>query len=96
MSRKKLEPEEISKQISLLKDWAVKEGALFKSFRFKDFREAFTWMTRVAFEAEEMNHHPDWYNVYNRVDVRLNTHDVHGITELDFKLAKKMDEIKES
>lgn len=64
--------------------------AIMKSFRFKTFSEAFGFMARVALEAEKMNHHPDWSNSYNRVDVKLSTHSAGGVTELDIKLARKM------
>lgn len=66
-------------------------SALQKSFKFSNFNEAFGFMTRVALMAEKMDHHPEWFNVYNRVDVTLSTHDAGGITELDFKLAEFMD-----
>ena len=65
-------------------------SALQKSFKFDDFNQAFGFMSRVALKAEQMNHHPEWFNVYNRVDVTLSTHDAGGVTELDFKLAKFM------
>ena len=68
-----------------------KRPALFKSYSFKDFNSAFAFMTRCAMVAEQMNHHPEWFNVYNRVDVVLSTHDAGGITERDFKLARAMD-----
>jgi 4a-hydroxytetrahydrobiopterin dehydratase len=65
--------------------------ALAKSFVFKSFSQAFAFMTRVAMLAEKSKHHPEWFNVYNRVDVVLTTHDAGGITELDFAMAKAMD-----
>lgn len=73
--------------------WEMVEGrdAIHKTFRFKDFTEAFGWMTRAAMFAEKWNHHPEWVNVYNRVDVTLSTHDVGGLSSLDAKLARKMD-----
>lgn len=71
--------------------WQLEEGALTKCFRFSDFREAFAFMTRVAGIADEMDHHPEWRNIYNRVDIRLSTHDAKGVTELDFKLARVME-----
>jgi 4a-hydroxytetrahydrobiopterin dehydratase len=73
--------------------WSEIKGrsALQKSFKFSNFNEAFGFMTRVALMAEKMDHHPEWLNVYNRVDVTLSTHDAGGITELDFKLAEFMD-----
>ncbi len=63
------------------------------SLRFADFNEAFGFMTRVAIKAQEMNHHPEWFNVYNRVDVTLSTHDANGLTERDIKLAHFIDEV---
>ena len=73
--------------------WAMVEGrdAVKKSFAFKNFVEAFGWMTKVALRAEKLNHHPEWFNVYNRVDAVLSTHDAGGLTELDLKLARAMD-----
>ena len=65
--------------------------AMQKTYTFKDFVEAFGWMTRVAIWAEKWNHHPEWFNVWNRVEVVLTTHDAGGLSELDAKLAKKMD-----
>lgn len=73
--------------------WTEVEGrdAITKIFRFKTFNAAFGWMTRVAMIAEKMNHHPEWFNVYNRVEVTLSTHDAGGLSELDIKLARRMD-----
>jgi 4a-hydroxytetrahydrobiopterin dehydratase len=73
--------------------WALVDGreAVTKRFVFADFTQAFAWMTRVALVAEKMNHHPEWSNVYKTVDVTLATHDVGGISDLDVKLAEKMD-----
>lgn len=68
-------------------------SALQKSFTFSNFNEAFGFMTRAALMAETMNHHPEWTNVYNRVDITLSTHDAGGITNLDFKLARFLDSI---
>lgn len=67
--------------------------AISKTFQFKDFSQAFGWMTRVALQAETMNHHPEWFNVWNRVEVTLATHDAGGVTELDLKLAAAMDKL---
>ena len=77
-----------------LPGWAVVEGrdALTRSYRFKDFECAFGFMTRVALNAERLEHHPEWSNVYNRVDVVLATHDAGGVTSRDVTLAKAMDE----
>ena len=66
--------------------------AITKTFKFDDFNAAFGWMTRVALAAEKLDHHPEWFNVYSRVEVLLATHDAGGVTELDVKLAKIMDE----
>jgi 4a-hydroxytetrahydrobiopterin dehydratase len=71
--------------------WQVCQGKLNKEFRFKDFVEAFGFMTRVALVAEAMNHHPEWFNVYATVRVDLATHDAGGITELDFALAGRIE-----
>ncbi|GFE64759.1 4a-hydroxytetrahydrobiopterin dehydratase [Litoreibacter roseus] len=67
--------------------------AVSKSFSFKNFVDAFGFMTRAAIHAEKMNHHPEWSNVYKTVDVTLTTHDVDGLSELDLELAKKFDEL---
>ena len=81
---------------NLLADgWSLVEGrdAIKRSYKFKTFNQAFGWMTRVAMYAEKWNHHPEWSNVYNRVDVVLTTHSVDGLSELDIKLARMMDKI---
>ena len=74
--------------------WQEKNNRLTAKFQFKDFRQAFAFMTEVAFEAEAQQHHPDWANVYNRVEIALNTHDAGGVvTEKDHQLAAAIDEI---
>jgi 4a-hydroxytetrahydrobiopterin dehydratase len=74
--------------------WENDQNQLRKTFKFKDFGEAFSFMTRVAFEAEKMDHHPDWTNVYNQVEIRLSSHDAGGVvTEKDIKLAGIIDSI---
>ncbi|MCL4163993.1 UNVERIFIED_CONTAM: hypothetical protein GTU68_048497 [Idotea baltica] len=65
--------------------------AIFKAFRFKDFADAMGFMTRSAIWAEKWNHHPEWFNVYNKVEITLTTHDVDGLSALDVKLARKLD-----
>ncbi|WP_300059137.1 4a-hydroxytetrahydrobiopterin dehydratase [uncultured Roseobacter sp.] len=77
--------------------WQMVDGrdAIEKTFVFKDFTDAFGWMTRVAIWAEKWDHHPEWNNVYKTVDVVLSTHDVGGLSALDAKLARKMDSLSE-
>ena len=82
--------------VKRLPAWTAVAGerdAIQRSFKFKDFNAAFCFMTRVALMADKLDHHPEWFNVYNRVDVTLATHDAEGVTELDVTLAKFMDEI---
>jgi len=77
-------------------DWEIKSGKLVKNFEFKNFSEAWAFMTRVAFEAEKMNHHPEWANVYNKVEIKLSTHDAGGkVTEKDHSLAAAIDKLLE-
>uniref|UniRef100_A0A0M3HUM5 4a-hydroxytetrahydrobiopterin dehydratase n=2 Tax=Ascaris TaxID=6251 RepID=A0A0M3HUM5_ASCLU len=73
--------------------WTMVDGrdAIRKNFQFKNFNEAFAFMVRVALQAEKMDHHPEWFNVYNKVDVTLSSHDVNGLSQRDVKLAKFMD-----
>ncbi|MGZ5246027.1 MAG: 4a-hydroxytetrahydrobiopterin dehydratase [Flavitalea sp.] len=74
--------------------WTEENNALYRKITFKDFSEAFSFMTRVAMEAEKMNHHPKWTNVYNTVEIWLNTHDAGDlVTEKDHKLAEKIDKL---
>ncbi len=79
----------------LLEGWSAIEGrdAIHKTFMFKNFNEAFGFMTQVAMQAEKLDHHPEWSNVYNRVSVTLTTHDAKGITERDIALASFMDQL---
>jgi 4a-hydroxytetrahydrobiopterin dehydratase len=82
--------------LAKLSGWSKGEGArdaIQKTFKFKDFNEAFGFMTRVAIKADQLDHHPEWFNVYNRVEVTLATHDADGVTELDVTLAAFMDEV---
>lgn len=78
-----------------LPGWTLADDreAIQKTFKFKDFNSAFGFMTRAALVAEKLDHHPEWFNVYNRVDVTLATHDAGGLTELDIKLANAMDKM---
>lgn len=79
-----------------LGSWDVQPGRLARSFRFGDFSEAFGFMARVALEAEKLDHHPDWSNVWNRVEVELRTHDAGGVTALDVELASRIDRLLSS
>jgi len=82
---------DISARLKTLSGWSLEAGKLHKVFTFKDFVEAWSFMSAVALGAEAMGHHPEWCNVWNRVTVDLSTHDAGGITDLDFDLAKRMD-----
>ena len=85
--------------LSLLNnDWKIVDNrdAIFKKFKFKSFIQAFSWMTSVAIIAEKMDHHPEWANVYNTVEVTLTTHSAGGLSKLDLALARKMDLYSES
>lgn len=90
----RLSPQERQAAVAELAGWSVvaDRDAIAKTFRFADFNEAFGFMARTALEAERMNHHPEWFNVYNRVEVTLTTHDCGGLSDLDVKLARFMDE----
>jgi 4a-hydroxytetrahydrobiopterin dehydratase len=83
----------VDQVLSELPGWAAAEGreAIVRTFRFADFNQAFGFMARVALMAERLDHHPEWFNVYSRVEVTLATHDAGGVTELDLRLAKFMD-----
>ncbi|MEK6155258.1 4a-hydroxytetrahydrobiopterin dehydratase [Flavobacteriaceae bacterium 3-367] len=89
----KLSQADIEKRLEKLQGWRYNNGAIEKSFRFTDFKEAFAVMTRIAFECEAQGHHPEWSNVYNSLSVRLNTHDAGGITTYDFDLAHTIEKI---
>jgi len=95
MARNRLTENELNEALTELDGWQKVEGreAIAKSFKFKDFNAAFGFMARAALHAEKLDHHPEWFNVYNRVDVTLATHSENGITELDIKLAHKMNAI---
>ena len=82
---------EINEALQGLPGWALERNALAKEFKFGTFREAMSFMVRVSFEAEALDHHPEWTNVYNRVTIRLNTHDAGGkVTAKDATLARKI------
>ena len=93
MKYKKLSESELDETVRTMNGWELKDGKLQKSLRFSNFNEAFGFMTRIALEAEKINHHPEWSNVYNSVTIRLSTHDAGGITDYDVKLANIIDKI---
>ena len=90
---KKLSQQEIADSLKPLTGWNVQNGKLHKEFKFQNFVEAFGFMSRAAMIAEKMNHHPEWFNVYNKVIVDLTTHDVGGISNLDFEFAKSVERL---
>ena len=84
----RLSESDIDEELKKLSGWNVKEDKLHKEFQFDNFNQAFGFMTRAAMEIEKMNHHPEWFNVYNRITVDLTTHEAGGITNNDVNLAK--------
>jgi len=93
MPAHKLTDPELKERLVKNKGWTLKDGKLHRAFQCKDFVAAFGNMTRVALVAESMNHHPEWFNVYNKVEVTLATHDAGGVTDRDIKLAEAMDRL---
>jgi len=93
MGLTKLSQEQIKNELKNMLGWTVVEGKLHKEFQFDDFNQAFGFMTRAAMHIEKMNHHPEWFNVYNKLVVDLTTHDAGGITENDIKLAKTLNSL---
>ena len=89
----KLEPVAVTAALAGLADWSLADGKLFRELRFRDFSEAFGFMTRVALAAESMNHHPEWSNVWATVRIHLTTHDCGGVSERDVELARRIDGI---
>ena len=89
---KKLSANELEESVRNLKGWELNDEKLEKSFKVRNFVDAFGFMTRLALEAEKMNHHPEWSNVYNNVTIKLSTHDAGGITDHDITLAKIIDD----
>ena len=95
MARETLPRQAVEEALAGLDGWALEEGgaAIARSFAFRNFSEAFGFMTRAALAAEKLDHHPEWFNVYKRVDVRLTTHSAGGLTELDIELARRMNRL---
>ncbi|MDP9607509.1 UNVERIFIED_ORG: 4a-hydroxytetrahydrobiopterin dehydratase [Variovorax paradoxus] len=92
----RLHAEELEAQLPTLDGWvhdATRGGILSKEFRFEDFSQAFSFMAQIAVHAERMDHHPEWFNVYNRVSVALTTHDVDGVSAKDIEMARLMNRI---
>jgi 4a-hydroxytetrahydrobiopterin dehydratase len=92
---KKLDPSKDAKLLAGVAAWTYDagRGAIQRSFKFADFASAFGFMTQIAIAADKRDHHPEWFNVYNRVDITLTTHDVDGLSERDIELAKHCDEV---
>ena len=88
MGLTKLSEEQIKEELANLSGWSIINGKLHKDFVFKDFIEAFGFMSTAALHIEKMNHHPEWFNVYNKIKVDLTTHDAGGITQNDINLAR--------
>jgi 4a-hydroxytetrahydrobiopterin dehydratase len=91
MALNRLSDAEIKQALDKLPEWSVQNGKLHRDFKFPDFSHAFGFMTAAAIQIEKRNHHPEWFNVYNRVSVDLTTHDAGGITERDVELAAMLD-----
>ncbi|MDC0177022.1 4a-hydroxytetrahydrobiopterin dehydratase [Polaribacter sp.] len=91
----KLTDFEIERRLESLQDWDFYENAIHTDFEFDNFKDCMSAMNRIAFECEALNHHPEWTNNYNTLDITLKTHDAGGVTELDFKLAKAINIIVE-
>ena len=89
---KKLSKTEVTNKLKKLSGWKLMKGrnAITKTFKFKNFTEAFGWMTSMALYAEKKDHHPEWFNVYSTVEVTLSTHDARGVTNLDLDMAREM------
>lgn len=93
MSIRKATDREIQEAIAELGSWTIADGKLHREYRFRDFVQAFGFMTQVALIAERAAHHPEWFNVYNRVVVDLTTHEAGGITHKDLDLAREMEQV---
>lgn len=92
----KFTDQQVADYLTQLDGWEYIDSAIETTFEFKNFKEAFSVMTHIAFECEAQNHHPDWSNVYKTLNIRLSTHDANGVTEKDFELARTIEAIIES
>ena len=88
-----LTKEKVEEALTSLNGWSFKDNGIVKNFVFEDFKEALSIMMGIGIIAEEMNHHPEWFNVYNKLDIRLSTHDAGGVTIKDLDLASKIEMI---
>jgi len=91
----KLSEQEIETRLLRFPDWEYYDDAIHAEFEFENFKDCFSAMSRIAFECEALNHHPDWSNVYNVLTISLSTHSAKGVTDLDFKLAEAIETIVE-
>jgi 4a-hydroxytetrahydrobiopterin dehydratase len=89
----KLSQQEIELEVGKIQGWKVANGKLNRTFEFENFVQAFGFMTQVAIQAEKMNHHPEWFNVYNKIEINLVTHDINGISNYDIKLAETINHL---
>jgi len=90
----RLSQTDIDEELKSLQGWSIKNEKLHKEFQFDSFNQAFGFMTRAAMEIEKMNHHPEWFNVYNKITIELTTHDAGGITKNDVNLAKILNSLE--
>lgn len=90
---KKISTSAIEKKLEQFSDWEYVDNGIETTLEFESFKDCFSIMARIAFEAEAQNHHPEWCNVYNKLSIRLSTHDAGGVTEKDFKLIESIEDI---
>ena len=90
---KKYTEKEVQEKLKNFEGWEFEENAIHTAFEFENFKETFTIMTRIAFEAERLEHHPDWTNVYNKLHITLSTHDAGGVKDKDFEFASVIDQL---
>ena len=89
----RLNEQQINEKLEQYPDWELVENGLETTLEFESFRDCFSIMNRIAFEVEDQNHHPEWFNVYNKLSIRLSTHDAQGVTDKDFKLLAAIEAI---